>query len=255
MSWGSAISTGGQYAAAGSMFGPWGTAIGGGIGLLMGAMSDDDASKVDVDKLLGPDLDKLRGRADQNSDLASKFMAKGDAALSPALSYFQSLLSGNPAAVMAATAPERGRVIDQYDTARKSIAAFSPAGGGTTGAAAQSRVTQGNELAEILSTARDKGAAGASQIGGQMLGAGLQTNALVSQDLNSVISAVLSGAGLQVQQEANEQAQDAAQGEAMGTMLGMLLSKYGNGKGGGLGGGGGGGMGGWGGNISQGMGG
>lgn len=246
--WGAALQNAGSYGMAGASFGgPWGAAAGSVLGLMMGAMQDDQT--VDVEKLMGKDLDKLRGRADTNTDLASKFLAKGDQALSPALTYFQSLLSGNPAAAMAATAPERGRVIDQYDTARKAIATFSPAGGGTTGAAAQSRISQGNELAEILSTARDKGAEGASKIGATLLGTGMQANALASQDLNSVINAILSGEGLAMQQRGMDANADAAQGEAMGTMLGLLLTK---GKGGA---GGGGGTGGWGGNIGQGMGG
>ena len=222
--WSAAFQNAGSMGASGAMTGnPYAAAGLAGYGFMTGLFADDGT--VDVEKLLGKDLDKLRGRADQNAGLAEKFLSKGDDALSPALSYFQSLLSGNPAAVMAATAPARGRVIDQYDTARKAMATFAPAGGGTTGAAAASRVTQGNDLAEILSTAQDKGAAGVAQIGSTMLSAGLSTNALVSQDLNSVINAVLSGAGLSMQQQQITSANDAAQGEAMGAMLGLLLTK------------------------------
>lgn len=230
MSWGNAISQGGTYAAAGSMFGPWGTLIGGGLGLAMGAMQDDP-EKVDVQKLLGPDLTRLRSRSDEMHKLGGELTAQGTDALSPVLSYYKSLLSGNPASVLAATTPERGRIIDQYDTARKAIS-MGPRGGGTTSAMAQSQIAQGNDLQEILTTARDKGAAGAAAVGSSVLGAGMQANALANQSLDQVIGAVLGGAGLDIRQNESQAAQDAAQGEAMGTMIGLLLT---SGKLGGMG--------------------
>lgn len=225
MSWEGALSTGTSYAAAGSMLGPWGAAAGFGVGALMGAFQDDGT--IDVEKLLGGDLDKARQRATDNSLLAKNLTAKGDDALSGTLSYYRNLLSGNPAAVMSATAPDRGRVIDQYDGARKAMATFGPRGGGQTAAAGQSQVSEAQDLSEILQTARDKGAAGSAQVGGQLLGAGMQANSLAGQDLNSVINSVLSSAGLQMQQNQQQQAQGAAQGEAMGQLIGLLLTKRG----------------------------
>ena len=164
MSWGNALSQAGTYGSAGMMVGgPWGAAIGGGIGLIMGALQDDP-QQIDVQKLLGPDLKNLRARSDDQHALGGQLTGMGTEALAPVLGYYRDLLSGNSASVLSATVPERGRVIDQYDTARKAMA-NGPRGGGTTSAQANSQIAEGNALQEILSTARDKGAEGASRVG------------------------------------------------------------------------------------------
>lgn len=231
--WGAAANNAAQYGATGMMFGPWGAGIGAGYGFLTGLFQDD--GQIDIDKLLGPDLDRARERSAQNAALGGKLIDQSSEGLTPALSYFRDLLSNNPATLMQATAPDRGRVIDQYDTARKAMAEFGPRGGGQTSAAGAARVAQGNALQEILSTARDKGAAGAAAVGGTLLQGGLQATSLASQDLSTVINSILSSAGLQVQQQGQQQQMDAAQGEAMGTMLGLLLTrgKVGGGRAGG----------------------
>lgn len=234
MNWNAALSNGGSYALSGAMTGNPYAAVGlGAYGFVTGLLQDDGT--VDLEKLLGPDLDTLRTRSASNTTLAGDLIGKGDQALAPTLNYYRNLLSGNPAEVMAATAPDRGRVIDQYDTARKAMATFGPRGGGQTSAAAMSRVSQANDLSEILSTARDKGAEGATRVGTQYLSAGLQTNALAGQDLNAVINALLAQSGQQINQQQFSQAQAQSQGEALGQLVGLLLTRQRAGGGGGVG--------------------
>ena len=113
--------------------------------------------------------------------------AQGLQALGPAQKYFADLLSGNPADVMSATAPERRRVIDQYDTARRSAGQFTPRGGGQASSQQEARSREAGDLATLGADARRGAAGAASQLGLSELNAGVSAEEQATSQLASVL--------------------------------------------------------------------
>lgn len=151
--------------------------------------------------------------------------ASGTDALAPVMKYLQSILGGDPSALMAATQPERGRVIDQYDTARKSAAEFGPRGGGTTGALAKSRFDQASSLADITSGARRDAVATEGELGLQLKQLGLSAEQLASSDLSTVINAALNKQYLDVQKRGQNAGLLGDVGSAAGSIIGAILTR------------------------------
>lgn len=167
----------------------------------------------------------LRGKA---SDLHES----GSEALDPVLNYLKGILGDNPAAILDATRGDRGRVIDQYDTARKTIASFGPRGGGTNAALAGSQFDEAQSLADLTSDKRSEAVALSSQLGTALEGLGLSADQLASSDLNSVLNAVLAREGFDVAKRGQNMEALAGIGEAVGQ---IIAAKYGSGGGGGAG--------------------
>lgn len=126
---------------------------------------------------IAPQIGQIQGMAQQTNQQGAQMLAQGQTALGPALDYYKSLLSGNPADVMAATAPDRRRVIDQYDTARRSAGQFTPRGGGQASAQQVSRSMEAGDLATLGAQARSQAAAATAQ-----LGSGLETAGLSAEE-------------------------------------------------------------------------
>lgn len=133
---------------------------------------------------------------------ASDLTGSGMSALAPVLKYFKALAGGDASAVAQATAPQRRRVIDQYDTARKTISQFGPRGGGSNAALAGSQFGQANELSDITANATNNAANELGTLGTQQEGLGLSAKQIQGQDLNSILSAILGGKQIDVQQHA-----------------------------------------------------
>lgn len=174
-----------------------------------------------------PFLQQLGDQSKQAGQTADSLSGMSTEALAPALQYFSKLLGDNPTAILDATRQERGRVIDQYDTARRAMEQFGPRGGGSTSALAESRFSQAESLADITSTARRDAAAGAAQLGTQLAGLGLSAQQLESMDLGAVISAVLNREGLNVQKRGQNLQAAGGVGEALGSLLGLYLTRKG----------------------------
>ena len=106
----------------------------------------------------GTNTDKtaLRDTATKELSAGKDTKAAGAGALSPVLKYLQAIAGGDPAAVMDATAPQRARILDQYDTARKAITQ-QPRGGGQASAALNLEGRQASDLATTAATARSEG--------------------------------------------------------------------------------------------------
>jgi hypothetical protein len=151
----------------------------------------------------------------------------GSETLTPAVQFFRDLLSSNPAAVMDATRQERGRVMDQYDTARKTISNFGPRGGGTTSALAESRFAEGETLADLVSSMRTKGVQDASQLGVNLTGLGLSADQLASADLNSILNAIFAREGIDVTKRGQNMQAWGAAATAAGQLLGIFLTRPG----------------------------
>lgn len=220
----SAISGATTGASLGSFIPGIGTAIGAGIGglggFLFGGGDEDEQPKPDdPEELLKANAGRLR---DKSLDLS----AKGSEALGPVLAYFKKLMGDDPSAILEATAPERGRVIDQYDTARKAVSQFAPRGGGASSAVAQSYFSQANQLSDITSSARRDAFNGSAQLGTTLTGLGMSADQLEAADLNTIINALVAKRG----QNAGALGSGA---EALGTILGLILTKGSGGGGGG----------------------
>lgn len=231
-SWGGAAKGAGTGAAIGSFVPVVGTGLGAGIGGLIGGLfgggdkKDDPqaagvAGGTDFDSLAG----SLRTSATERGDRADRIRGEGDDALAQVTSYFSKLAGGDAAAVAQATQAQRGRIIDQYDSARKAIAEFSPRGGGTTSVSAQSRIDQANQITDVTADAQSDAAKSLAALGINMEQIGLSEEQLKSADLNTLISAILA----KDTQKLNERGQTlgAATGlaEGLGQILGLFLTR------------------------------
>jgi hypothetical protein len=196
-------------------------AAGYGLSKLGGGKKNDGENPEDsFTDLLNRSSQDLRG-------VGSDLRGQGNEAIGPILSYLKDIYGSNPSAAMDATRADRGRVIDQYDTARKAISQFGPRGGGTTSALAQSQISEGTDLNEILSGARNEARGMTAQLGTSLTGLGLSADQLASMDLNSIIGAILRREGFDVERRGQNMGAWAGIGEAVGT---ILASKYGGGK-------------------------
>lgn len=167
----------------------------------------------------GSDLDRALGdltsSKDRNTDLAKMFNEEGQHLLQPLTEYLKAVTGGDRQALLQATMPERRRVIDQYATAKKAIAEFTPRGGGQAAAGAQLQADQAGDLANIGASARKEGFQQSGQVGMGLQGMGLQADAIASGDLNSLIQTLTA----QEEAKANRWAQ-------VGQAAGMIAAMY-----------------------------
>lgn len=210
-----------------------GGAIGGIGGFLSGLFSGGGSKKTPTDD--DPEVNDLIANLRASSD---KSRATGDAltgmsadALGPVLSYFKRLTSGDPSAALSATRPERTRVIDQYDTARKMISEFSPRGGGSNAALAESRFDEASDLSNITALARRDAVGQQAQLGTTLAGLGMTADQLASADLNTVLNAILAEKGFDVQKSGQKSQMAAGLAEGLGTLVGLYLTRGGGGGG------------------------
>lgn len=218
-------------------------AIGGGsaaAGYLAGRGKGKGGAEKGVDDRMGG-LDEqtqqlLKGNVERMRGQGAQMQQQGAEALSPVLAYFKQLMSGDPAAMLQATQPERGKVIDQYDAARKSIAQFAPRGGGQGAAIAGSYVQQAQQLSDITSTARQGAVTGLAQLGPQLQALGLSADQVASMDLSTLINAVLARESMGITKRGQTFGMWGDIGTGVGSLLGQWLGRGGGGSGGGGGG-------------------
>lgn len=199
--------------------GAGGAAAGYGLSKLGGG-GDKDKN----DPLAGP-LSQLGEASQQNRQDAQAFKGMGAEAIGPALQYLKALAGENPSALMDATRGERGRVIDQYDTARRSIASFGPRGGGSASAIAEGRMAEGSQLADITSSKKSEAVKLLSAIGPQLAGLGLNAEQLASQDLSTVIDMILRKQGFDVERRGQNMQALAGIGEAAGMIAAAKMGQ------------------------------
>jgi len=232
--WGGAASGAGKGAATGAAFGSFvpgiGTGIGAGVGAIAGGLKGLFSKKkkkpgdAEGDPEAG-DIAALRENAGDQRATASGLKAQGNDAMSPVLDYFKDILGGDPSAVMDATKGQRGRVIDQYDSARQAASRFGARGGGTNAAIADSYFMQANQLSDITSAAKSDAATQLGQLGGTLTGLGLSADQLASADINTVIQAVLGREQIKQQGHASNMALLGDIGSAAGSIIGGVMAK------------------------------
>lgn len=132
-------------------------------------------------------LTALRSSADTAVKQASDLSGQGKDLFGPAADYLKKILSGDRQQMLEATMPERRRVIDQYATAKKAIAEFTPRGGGQAGSLSQINATEASDLATIGSGARADAAKTGLNTGLNLESLGLTASSLASTDLNALM--------------------------------------------------------------------
>lgn len=210
-----------------------GSALAGGIGDLIGGGADDPRSPTDPSRAA---LQSVIGDLQQTSRASrakgTELSGIGADTLAPVLQYFQSLIGGDPQALLQATRPERSRVMDQYDAARLAVSQSSPRGGGTNAVLAQSRFAEASDVANLTATARRDATTQAANLGTTLTGLGLSADQLASQDLGTVLNGLLaaegidvSRAGLDLTKRGQNMQTATGIGEALGTLLGLMLTR------------------------------
>lgn len=204
--------------------GPLGAAIGGGVGLLAGLFGGGGGDKPDANAATS-EIDLLKGYGEQSRKQGQEFIGQGQEAIIPALEYYNNILSSNPAGVLEATKPERGRVIDQYDTARRNLVNFGPRAGGTASSLAGLEVAKANQLSDLTAEARRTGASESADLGATLAGLGITEENAGAQNLSSAIQALLTKAGYDVTKRGQNLEAASGLGEAAGTLIGILLTR------------------------------
>lgn len=132
------------------------------------------------------------------------------------LPYLKAVTSGDRQAILNATMPERRRVIDQYSTAKKALAEFSPRSGGQAAAMADQATKEAGDLSLIGANARTQGMQDATNLGVNFAGQAQQGRAAVASNLNAMAQIT----SLQAQQRAQAAG---GWGNALGMLAGMVI--------------------------------
>jgi hypothetical protein len=164
---------------------PWGRIIGAGAGLAASAFAPN---VTDPTGAIKETQQMARGLSQTGQQLG----AQGAGALAPTLAYWMNLLSGNPADLLAATQPERTRILDQYDTARATLTRETPRGGGLATAMGAMETKKASDLANLTSQVRPQAAQALGTLGGQLTGAGLQAQEQAAYAMAQVLGPLLS---------------------------------------------------------------
>jgi hypothetical protein len=114
--------------------------------------------------------------------------AKGNTAIDPVLRYLMAVTGSDPGALMAATQPERTRLLDQYDTATKSLE-FAPRGGGKIAAMGTLQASKATALADQTATARSAAVGELGTLGTALTQQGAQQQATGLQGAEAAVSA------------------------------------------------------------------
>lgn len=188
----------------------WGIGLGA-ASVLPSLFSDGGASAT------AEPLRALQAHADMATDLSKSLNLTGSEIFGPAASYLKKVTGGDAQEVLAATMPQRRRVIDQYSAAKNALGEFAPRSGGTAAAGSKLAASEASDLAGISNEARTKGIDPATSAGIQLQGLGLSAASLASGDLNQILSALQ-------QQEENKQKSAGGIGSALGSLLGFVLA-------------------------------
>jgi hypothetical protein len=175
--------------------------------MLFGGGEDADVTKA---------LKNLQGSTDDLGDKSKVYGTQGASVLNPALEYLRKVVSGDRQELLAATMPERRRVIDQYDAAKKATAEFAPRGGGTAGAMADLNARQAGDLAATTALARREGVESSVRTGSALEGLSVNANEAEAQNLNQLLNTYMA--------KAEREGQSAADfGMGLASILGMVL--------------------------------
>lgn len=154
--------------------------------------------------------------------------------LAEAESFYQSLASGDPGAIMRATAPAAQQINQATAGAKKNILENAPAGGEKNLALEMADVNKGAQVGGIASQAFLNAPNALAQLAGQGVGESISAAGTAISGQSAASSSLASLGGLQIQ---NQQLKDQEKGASLGA-LGSLAKTGGEMVGGALGGGG-----------------
>jgi hypothetical protein len=100
--------------------------------------------------------------------------------------YYSSILSGNPAAVMQAAAPEINTIGKQADQQKKEIANFGNRTGGTNEISQNISTAKRGQIADVISGKRGEAAGAESGIGAGETSAGIGASTAAAQTATSL---------------------------------------------------------------------
>ena len=133
------------------------------------------------------DVSNLRAASGRMGQQGADLFQRGSTDLAGVMKWLQAMAGGDPGALAEATRPERGRIMDQYDAARKTIARNTPRGAGQASTVNESYIRQASDIANVMSSARQGALSTAAQVGGQELSAGLSAEQQSAQILANTL--------------------------------------------------------------------
>lgn len=137
------------------------------------------------------EVDQIEKDASSLSTAGKSIAGTGVAGVAPALRYLTSVASGNEGDIMAATAPERSRVLDQYDTARRALTTL-PRGGGQASAASAINADQAKTMSTLYQSARTSGVKDLATLSQNLMTTGLGAEEAGTQALTATLQPLLS---------------------------------------------------------------
>lgn len=159
-----------------------------GVGGLLGAFF---GTKKENDPRIDESINATMSGAKQVGAQGQNLFETGTDSLGPVLKYFQALASGDPSQALAATQPQRGRIMDQYDAARRSAGQFGPRGGGQASSQLESRSREAGQLADTTSAARSEGMDKLAALGSDLTKSGLSAEEASNYQMASVLQPLL----------------------------------------------------------------
>jgi hypothetical protein len=138
------------------------------------------------------------------SGRAGKLNAAGDSDTGKASKYYSDILSGNPAAVMSAAAPEITAINKGADAQKNDIANFGDRTGGTNQTSQAISTTARGQVADTIAKQRAGAASGEATIGANEQGLGEQ--ALATAGSQSLDLASVSGKNREISQKIHDDA-------------------------------------------------
>lgn len=132
--------------------------------------------------------DDLKSMATSMGKTGKTLSDEGLGALGPVFKYLMAVAGGDPGSLQAATEPQRARVMDQYDTARRG-AQFMPRGGGQSNAMLDTNAKEASDLSTILASARTEGVKDLGNLGKSTLDSGITATNDAANSLNQALTA------------------------------------------------------------------
>lgn len=165
---------------------------------------------------INPEVNAIESGAGDLKKTGADLLSGGKSAMSTALKYFQGLVSGDPSAILSATAPDRARVMDQYDASRKAITSFSPRGGGAASSMNENRTKEASDLSTITSSARSNAATELGRLGASQEQAGISAE---EQSINALVQTL----GPLLAQEQSSKQDTSAMFSGIGNLIGAAM--------------------------------
>ena len=161
--------------------------------------------------------------AQQQSLNAQKLFGLTEPGLVTAENYYETLASGDPYAIMRATAPAAQQVGEATAGAKANIMANAPPGGEKALALEMTDVARGSKLADLTSGAFTGAPNALAQLAGQGIGESISSAGTGLSGLSSAESALASLGGLQLQ---SQQIQAEQKGNVLGSISGLAGSIF-----------------------------